>query len=197
LILASGSPRRRELLGRAGVAIEVLPADIPEEATPGEAPVAFAERLAREKALAVARRVGGTPRRWVLGADTIVVLDGEVIGKPRDVDHAIELLERLTGRCHSVVTAVAVVTTDTLQVHERSVTSEVQMRAADRAELAAYVSEGESLDKAGGYALQGGARSFVTRVGGSESNVIGLPVAETLALLREAGHPSTPRGEPT
>jgi septum formation protein len=121
----------------------------------------------------------------VLGADTIVVLDGEVLGKPRDSDHALELLERLTGREHSVVTAVALVASDTLRVRQAAVTSRVEMRAVERDELIAYVATGEPLDKAGGYAVQGGARSFVTRIHGSETNVIGLPLDETVELLGE------------
>ena len=187
LILASGSPRRRDLLTEAGVRFEVCPADIPEVEEPGEAAVAFAERLARAKAVAVATRVGASPPRLVLGADTIVVVDGDILGKPRDAKHAIELLERLTGRCHTVVTAVALVSSDTLRVRKIAVESEVEMRTVPRDELVAYVATGESLDKAGGYAVQGGARSFVTKIIGSESNVIGLPVEETLGLLAEAG----------
>jgi septum formation protein len=122
----------------------------------------------------------------VLGADTIVVLNGEVLGKPRDSDHALELLERLAGREHSVVTAVALVASDTLRVRQAAVTSRVEMRAVGRDELIAYVATGEPLDKAGGYAVQGGARSFVTKIHGSETNVIGLPLDETLDLLGEA-----------
>jgi septum formation protein len=186
LVLASASPRRSDLLRGAGIRFEVRPADIPEIEQPGEAPVAFAQRLAHSKALAVAERVGASPPRLVLGADTIVVLNGEVLGKPRDSDHALELLERLTGREHSVVTAVALVVSDTLQVRQTVVTSRVEMRAVGRDELIAYVATGESLDKAGGYAVQGGARSFVTRIHGSETNVIGLPLDETLDLLAEA-----------
>jgi septum formation protein len=186
LVLASASPRRSDLLRGAGIRFEVRPADIPEIEQPGEAPVAFAQRLAHSKALAVAERVGASPPRLVLGADTIVVLNGEVLGKPRDSDHALELLERLTGREHSVVTAVALVVSDTLQVRQTVVTSRVEMRAVGRDELIAYVATGEPLDKAGGYAVQGGARSFVTRIHGSETNVIGLPLDETLDLLAEA-----------
>ena len=186
LVLASASPRRRDLLRRAGVRFEVEPAHIPELERPGEAPVAFAQRLARSKALSVAQRIGAAPPRLVLGADTIVVLDGEVLGKPRDADHALEFLERLAGREHSVVTAVALVASDTLRVRQTAVTSRVEMRAVEREELVAYVATGEPLDKAGGYAVQGGARSFVTRVHGSETNVIGLPIDETVALLGEA-----------
>ena len=186
LVLASASPRRRDLLRQAGIRFEVRPADIPEIGQPDESPVEFAQRLARSKALAIAEQIGTSPSRLVLGADTIVVLDGEVFGKPRDSDHALELLERLVGREHSVVTAVALVESDTLRIREAVVTSRVEMRAVERSELIAYVATGEPLDKAGGYAVQGGARSFVTRIHGSETNVIGLPLDETVQLLGEA-----------
>jgi septum formation protein len=186
LVLASASPRRSDLLRRAGIRFEVCPADIPELEQPGETPVEFAQRLAHSKALSVAERIGASPPRLVLGADTIVVLNGEVFGKPRDSDHALELLERLTGREHSVVTAVALVASDTLRARQAVVTSRVEMRAVGRDELIAYVATGEPLDKAGGYAVQGGARSFVTRIHGSETNVIGLPLDETVDLLGEA-----------
>ncbi len=188
LILASGSPRRRELLQQAGIRFEICPADIPEVQRPDERPVAFAERLARAKALAVARRIGPSPPRPVLAADTIVVVDDEVLGKPRDENHALELLERLTGRSHFVVTAVALAASDTLRIRHTSVESQVTMRAVNRDELIAYVATGESMDKAGGYAVQGGARAFVTEILGSETNVIGLPLEETLDLLGAAGH---------
>ncbi len=190
LILASGSPRRRELLLQAGVRFEVCPAGVPEIARPGESPVAFAQRLARDKALAVAKRIGPSPPRLVLAADTIVIVDNEVLGKPRNEGHALELLERLTGRSHSVVTAVALAASDTLRIRQTSAKSRVTMRAAERDELIAYVATGESMDKAGGYAVQGGARSFVTRILGSETNVIGLPLEETLDLLGAAGYGS-------
>jgi septum formation protein len=187
LILASGSPRRRELLQRAGIAFEIQPADIPEIEQPGEKPAAFARRLACDKALAVAQRVGKTQPRFTLGADTIVVVDGDILGKPRDEDNAIELLERLIGREHAVLTAVATASSETLEVRDFIVESRVTMRSVDRDELLAYVATGESLDKAGGYAVQGGARSFVTKIVGSETNVIGLPMDETLAWLAELG----------
>lgn len=187
IVLASASPRRSELLRKASVAFDVQPANIAELERDGETPDELTERLATEKALAVARRVGPEPARQVLGADTIVVLDDEVLGKPRDPDHALELLGRLVGRRHRVVTGIAVVDSATLRVTSRTVESWVSMRDVGHEELVAYVATGESLDKAGGYAVQGGARSFITAIDGSETNVIGLPVAETLALL---GHTS-------
>jgi septum formation protein len=195
LVLASASPRRSDLLRGAGIRFEVCPADIPEVEQPGETPIAFAQRLAHSKALAVAERVGASPPRLVLGADTIVVLNGEVLGKPRDSNHALELLERLTGREHSVLTAVALVVSDTLRVWQAVVTSRVEMLAVGRDELIAYVATGEPLDKAGGYAVQGGARSFVTRIHGSETNVIGLPLDETVGPPDENVGPLDETGE--
>ncbi len=184
LVLASGSPRRRELLTRAGIAFEVRPANIPEVRQAGEPPREFALRLAREKALATARLLAG-PARPVLGADTIVVIDDRVLGKPSDARHAVELMSLLVGRRHRVITGVAVANSETLAIRETAVESWVVMRDASRQELVEYAATGEPLDKAGGYALQGEGRRFVERVEGSESNVIGLPLSETLALLQE------------
>ena len=187
LVLASASPRRRELLARAGIRFEVTPSNVSERARPGEAPAQLARRLAFEKAGEVARRLGPAPARWVLGADTIVVIDGEVLGKPDDEAHALVLLRRLVGRRHRVVTGVALVASDTLEERHAVVESSVSMRAADDCELRAYVATGESLDKAGAYAAQGNGRRLIEKIEGSETNVIGLPLEETLALLRAAG----------
>ena len=186
LVLASASPRRRQLLERAGIAFSVSPADLDESSLPGESPRALVLRLAREKALAVAAKLAGEPA-LVLGADTIVVVGEDVLGKPRDPAHAVELLGRILGRRHTVFTGVALVGVASGAVHTACVASDVVMRAASLAEVRAYVAGGEPLDKAGAYALQGEGRKFVERVVGSETNVIGLPMDETLALLREAG----------
>ncbi len=175
------------LLERAGVAFEVRPSEIPERRRPGEAAAAFALRMACEKATAVARQAGPRPARRVLGADTLVVLDGEVIGKPADASEAESHLARLSGRSHRVITAVALARSDTGAVREVQVVSEVSMRPASAEEIRAYVATGEPLDKAGAYAVQGEGRRFVVRVRGSESNVIGLPAEETLGLLRAEG----------
>jgi septum formation protein len=185
LVLASASPRRRALLEGAGLNFEVRPADLPEERQPGEKPEDFAVRLAGEKARAGADGLG--PGRFVLGADTIVVLDTDVLGKPRDPEHAVALLARLVGRSHEVITGVAVVDTSTERLRVTRVSSRVEMRAANGQEVRSYIATGESLDKAGAYALQGQGRRFVRSVRGSETNVIGLPVEETLELLRAAG----------
>jgi len=187
LILASSSPRRRELLESAQVAFEIVRPDVDETILEGERPEALAERLAREKALAVARDLDRPERHQVLGSDTIVVLDEAILGKPDDADHAVALLQRLTGRRHRVITGIAVVDSRSLETRSRTVESSVRMRSVDEATIRAYVATGEPLDKAGAYALQGeaGAR-FVESVEGSRSNVIGLPVEETLELLRES-----------
>jgi septum formation protein len=187
LVLASGSPRRRDLLSRLEVPFDTVPAEIAEKARPGETPRELAERLAREKAEAVVAQIGSTPRRVVLGSDTIVVLGEEVLGKPRDPEHALALLRKLTGRTHLVMTGIAVVESDTGRTRSRVVESRVTLRNADETELRDYVATGESLDKAGAYALQGAGRRFVEGVEGSETNVIGLPMEETLAMLQDAG----------
>ena len=187
LVLASRSPRRRRLLGEANVPFEVVPADIPEERAPSEAPEAFARRLATEKALAVAQRLGPTSTRPVLGADTIVVLGERVLGKPSSPEHAVELLGSLLGETHTVITAVTLVAGGDRRTTTRAVHSRVSMRQATLEEVRAYVATGESLDKAGAYALQGEGRRFVERVEGSETNVIGLPLEETLELLSTVG----------
>ena len=187
LVLASGSPRRRELLERAGVRFEVRIPDVPEEREPREAPESFALRLALAKALAVARRLGPAPTRVVLAADTIVALGDDVLGKPRDEREALSHLRRLAGRRHRVLTAVAVVDSRRLVARHALVESGVTLRAADAEELAAYVETGEPMDKAGAYAAQGQGRRLISRIEGSETNVIGLPLDESLALLRAAG----------
>ena len=186
LVLASASPRRRDLLEQAGIPHQVHPANIDETARKDELPVALSMRLAREKALAVAKRLGGEPRRQILGSDTIVVLDGLVLGKPADPEDAVRLLQRLVGRTHTVVTAVAVVDSVSLEVRDLAVESQVTMRDASEEEIRRYVATGEPLDKAGAYAIQGEGRRFVSGLLGSESNVIGLPIEETLQLLTDA-----------
>lgn len=187
LVLASASPRRREILSKAGWRFVVRPSTVDESPRPDEPPRTLVERLAREKALDVARALAPAPARPVLGADTIVVLDEEILGKPRDTEHAIAMLSRLVGRAHEVMTGIAVAWSDGRDVASAVVVSRVEMRPASCEEIAAYVALGESLDKAGGYALQGGAARFVTRVVGSRTNVIGLPDEETRALLERAG----------
>lgn len=183
LILASASPRRQELLRQAGIAIEVCPAHIAEERQPGEEPIDYACRLAREKAEAVAREF---PQRYVLGADTIVVVDDQVLEKPRDAADAQRMLRLLSGRAHIVTTAVSLCRPQSAP-HTRSATTQVFFRAITDHEIAKYVATGEPMDKAGAYAIQGGASAWVQRIEGEYSNVVGLPLSLVDEMLREGG----------
>ena len=181
LVLASSSPRRAELLRAAGIAFEVRPGRVVEPRYRGGDVAEYAESLARAKAASV-------PGELVLGADTIVVLDGEVLGKPADTDDAAGMLSRLSGRAHEVVTGVALNQGGVLRwAHEAA---RVTFRPLTHGEIAAYIASGEPMDKAGAYAIQGGAASFVTAVEGDRDTVIGLPVALVRRLLRIAGVPT-------
>ena len=182
IVLASASPRRHALLAKAGVAFEARPADLDEAPRRFEAAEDTLARVARAKAATVAAAIA-EPGRLVLGADTGVVLGTELFGKPRDPDHAIAMLARLTGHTHRVITEVVLAESGSSRFWQCSVTTRVTMRAATLAELARYVAGGEPLDKAGAYAYQGEGGVLVSRIEGSESNVIGLPLEETLALL--------------
>ena len=182
LVLASASPRRRDLLSVLGLEFDVDPADIDEGERPGEAPVAYVRRVASCKATTVAAR---NPAAVVLAADTTIDLDGVILAKPVDASDAVRMLEALSGREHLAHTAVAVATGGLLNAVE--VTTTVRMRPLVRSEIEWYVETGEPLDKAGACAIQGGAACFVESVAGSVSNVVGLPMAETVAALRAAG----------
>ena len=181
LILASTSPRRRELLKNAGIEFTVKTADVPEVAKPGETPEAFARRLAREKAQAVWQNA---PHGFVLAADTIVVTDDEVLGKPKDAADAARMLRKLSGQTHDVLTAVCLMQPSGKQDVRREVTR-VHMRALTEEEIAFYVAQGEPMDKAGAYAIQGIASRWVDRIEGDYFNVMGLPVALVYKMLRE------------
>ena len=183
VILASASPRRRELLALVGIAHEVRPADVDETRRPDEPPAEYAERLAREKASAVA---GAAPADAVtIGSDTIVVVDGDVLGKPRDAAEAHAMLARLGGRTHEVVTAVAAVRSG------RAVSAVERVRVPFRPlgadEIEAYVATGEPMDKAGAYGIQGYGATIVERVDGDYFAVMGLPVNRLVRVLRELG----------
>jgi septum formation protein len=180
LILASASPRRRDLLAARGIRFEVVPSTVEETPRPGEPPEAFAQRLAREKASDVARQRPGT---CVLAADTVVIVGPSLFGKPTDRADARRMLRALSGRTHRVLTAVALVDGDG-DIAETAVESEVEFRALTAGEIEAYLDSDEPFDKAGAYAIQGEAQKFVTGVRGSYSNVIGLPMDEVLELLR-------------
>jgi septum formation protein len=182
LTLASVSPRRRELLGQIGVAHVVSAADIDETVRPGEAPADYVVRMACAKARAVQERGTHLP---VLAADTIVVIDGLILGKPRDRADGMAMLGRLAGRVHQVLTAVALASAGGIAF--RVSTSEVRLRAVTPAECAAYWESGEPRDKAGGYAIQGRGALFIEHLSGSFSGVMGLPLYETGQLLAAAG----------
>ena len=187
IYLASGSPRRRELLAQIGVPFQVLDVTVDEARQPREAPDAYVVRLARQKADAGWRaRPLRTPSP-VLAADTTVVLDGEILGKPNDRSDGEQMLRALGGRTHEVLTAVAVATAQGLI--SRTSRSEVTFRAISGAEARDYWATGEPHDKAGGYAIQGAAAIFVANLRGSYSGVMGLPLFETAELLQQAGVP--------
>jgi septum formation protein len=182
LVLASQSPRRRELLGQLGLALEVRPAHADEAVLPGETPRDYVLRVARAKARAIAGDV-------VLAADTAVVLGAEILGKPADRADARRMLRALSGTVHEVLTAVVVRRAAIRLELDAVVATKVRFAPLGPAEIDWYVGTGEPLDKAGAYAIQGAGGAFVLGVEGSVSNVVGLPVAETAALLRRAGLP--------
>ena len=183
--LASGSPRRRELLRQIGVSFRLLGTDLDESPLPGEAPAAYVSRLAAAKADAGWQRSHGAGDAPVLAADTAVVLDGNIIGKPRDRDDAENMLLTLSGRTHEVMTAVALRSAVGNEI--RLSRSLVTFRPVDAAEVRAYWDTGEPRDKAGAYAIQGFAAIFIAHLEGSYSGVMGLPLFETAALLKSAG----------
>lgn len=181
LYLASKSPRRRELLARFGLEFGILDIDLPEHRQPSEPAVDYVRRVAREKAGAGLLRVMGNPTAVVLGADTEVVLDDDVFGKPRDADDAAAMLRRLSGRTHQVVSAVSLVS-PAREAQQLSI-SEVTFAELDDAQIARYIAGGEYEGKAGAYAIQGSAERFVRHLAGSYSGVMGLPLYETGRLL--------------
>ena len=187
LYLASGSPRRRELLTQIAVPFLTQIAPIDENALPGESPIAYVERLARGKAQAGLAALTDTADAVVLGADTAVVLDGRILGKPTDRADALATLGALSGRTHEVLTAVALVSRE--RQASRVVTSQVSFRVLSQAEIEAYWASGEPQDKAGCYGIQGLAAVFVSQLQGSYSAVVGLPLCETAALLAEFAIP--------
>ncbi|WP_133479486.1 Maf family protein [Cognatilysobacter segetis] len=185
LYLASKSPRRRELLARLGIDPRLLDIDIPEVRQPGEHAFDYVRRVSREKAGAGLLEVAGVPDARVLAADTEVVLDDEVFGKPVDADDAVRMLTRLSGRTHQVISVVWLLSA-AREAQAISV-SEVTFAALTPAQLDGYIACGEWQGKAGAYAIQGRAEAFVTRLDGSYSGVMGLPVHETAKLLAEFG----------
>jgi septum formation protein len=191
LVLASASPRRHELLRNAGIAFTVEAADINETPLVGETPRDCAERLAREKALAVFK---SRPQDYVLGADTIVVIDNMILGKPVDADDGARMLRLLSGRVHAVITGVCVAGpvasgqwSVTSNVNIASETTLVTFCELSDDEIRSYVATGEPMDKAGAYAIQGMASRWIPRIEGDYSNVVGLPVALVYRMLQERG----------
>jgi len=182
VILASASPRRRELLALIGIAHEVWPADIDESVMPDEAPATHAERLARAKAHALAER---HPHAVIIAADTIVVVDGDILGKPRDAAQAAAMLRRLSGREHTVYTAIAVARDARTESAVEDV--RVTFRALRDDEIAAYIATGEPMDKAGAYGIQGYGATIVERVDGDYFSVMGLGLRRLVALLDRVG----------
>jgi len=196
LVLASASPRRRELLAQVGYRFEVHPAHIPEDPLPGEDPIVYVTRLAREKAEAVYRQLSSVntvpenlrplPRPdvqplAVLGADTTVTLDNAILGKPEDAADAARILRLLSGRTHRVITGVALVTAKGVEVAAEA--TAVRFLTLSDEEIAAYVATGEPMDKAGAYAIQGRAARWIPRIEGCYFNVMGLPLALVCSLL--------------
>lgn len=183
LILASASPRRRELLSTLVADFEVRPADIDERPREGEPPDDYVLRLALEKARAVAEK---SPESWVIGSDTEVVRDGACLGKPRDASQAREMLRSLSGRSHMVYSSVALIAPDASA--ERALClSEVRFDDIPEDWIRRYAASGEPMDKAGGYAIQGKAAAWISNLDGSYSGVVGLPLFETARILRDAG----------
>ena len=188
LILASASPRRRELLTQAGYTFEVHPAHVNEDLRPGEEAITYVVRLAREKALSVYTEISSKsfapPQVVVLGADTTVTLDSHILAKPEDAADAARMLRLLSGRTHRVITGVALATATGIEV-AAEVTG-VQFRTLSDAEIAAYVATGEPMDKAGAYGIQGLAAKWIPRVEGCYFNVVGLPLALVATMLEQA-----------
>lgn len=184
-MLASASPRRQEILRNAGISFVVQVANIEEKVLEGESPRECAERLAREKARAVAAR---RPGDFVLGADTIVVVDGEILGKPRDAEDAARMLRLLSGRSHEVITGVCLIAPDGAE-NVQSEGTLVAMSAIGDREIQAYIQTGEPMDKAGAYAIQGMASRWIPRIEGDYFNVVGLPMALVWRMLREKNSP--------
>jgi septum formation protein len=182
LVLASSSPRRAELLSRLGLEFEVIPAEIDETYIDNEMPAAHAERLAREKAMTIA---ADHPDALVLGSDTIVIIDRDVLGKPRDAADAVRMLSRLSGRQHEVFTGVAVASGE--QVFSSLEAVSVRFRRLDRTTCERYVATGESMDKAGAYGIQGFGSALVESITGDYFAVMGLPLVRSLDLLERAG----------
>ncbi len=186
IVLASASPRRRELLASVGIRFAIVASDIPEDLLPGETPTGHVLRLSREKAQEVAGRTD-VPGRWFLGSDTIVLRDGDVLGKPRDAAEAGAMLRSLSGRAHRVLSGYAVHDRQTGATSADVIATAVHFRRLTEAEIAGYIATGEPLDKAGAYAIQGIGAFMVRRIEGSYTTVVGLPLCEVVETLERLG----------
>jgi len=186
IVLASASPRRRELLAQVGLAATVIPADVDETILPGETPDVHVIRLSEAKALAVASRHDVTGR-WFIGSDTVVVRDAVILGKPADASEAAAMLRSLSGRSHEVVSGYAVHDRDSARTISGTVITRVWFKALTEQEIAGYLATGEPFDKAGAYAIQGLGAFMVPRIEGSYPNVVGLPLCEVIAALETFG----------
>ena len=189
IILASASPRRAEILRHAGIAFEILATQIDEAVLPGETAPAMVARLAQAKARAAAAQIdAGTRDCFIVGADTTVELDGEILGKPRDSRHAREMLAKLSGRTHNVLTGIFLLQFPTGATRAAVESSAVHFAPLGKKEIDDYVASGEPLGKAGAYAIQGLAGRYIPRIEGCYFNVVGLPLARFFGLLREMGY---------
>jgi septum formation protein len=184
LILASASPRREELLSCAGISFQVIPSEVSEGIIGEESPEEHVLRLSEAKAASVAELY---PDAWVLGADTVVIIDGEVLGKPTRREEARVMMHKLSGRTHRVITGFTILKATTKAGVRKAVTSAVTFRVMTAEEMEWYIETEEPYDKAGGYAVQGRAALFIREISGSHSNVIGLPICEVVEALREVG----------
>ncbi len=186
LVLASASPRRKELLSSLGIDFQVVPSHAPEELLPNESPRQHVMRLSREKALEVARRKE-VPGRWFLGSDTIVLRDETILGKPADAKEASAMLHSLSGRSHQVLSGYAIYDRNSNKMEVEAVTTRVHFKKLTDQEIAGYISTGEPFGKAGSYAIQGIGAFMVPAIEGSYSNVVGLPLCEVVAALERLG----------
>lgn len=184
LILASKSPRRYELLKQVGLEFEVVPSRVAEDFVQKESPQAHVIRLAKAKAIDVAT---GHPDRWVIAADTIVYIDGSILGKPKNQEEAMEMLRRLSGQEHWVLTGFSVCHLEKKEGDKESVQTTVRVKPLSRSEMEWYVQTGEPFDKAGGYAIQGIGSFMIESIRGSYSNVVGLPLCELVQMLNRLG----------
>ena len=188
LVLASASPRRRELLQQIGLKFQVIPSRAKEHIIAGETPEEHVIRLSLDKATEVANR-DNVSGRWFIGSDTIVLCDQQILGKPRDKTHATAMLMKLSGREHRVLSGYAIIDRETDEQRAEAVSTKVWFRQLTDGEIARYIATGEPADKAGAYAIQGLGISFVARIEGSYTNVVGLPLCKLTGAMKELGVP--------